>query len=206
VPSKLHAFWYSPLLPLLFYVSAIAIGMAMTIFESWHSSKAMGRALELPLLASLGRVLAVTMSVYLWIRFIDLGHRDALRLLSQNRMETWLFALEIALILVPTVLLYWRKIRLNPHALYFCAVSLVFGFVANRLNVATTGLEASAGVRYIPKWSEISITLSIIAVGFATFRAVAGFFPIFEEEHGHSPEARAIECREHEPEEMAVVR
>jgi Ni/Fe-hydrogenase subunit HybB-like protein len=206
VPSKLHAFWYSPLLPLLFYVSAIAIGMAMTIFESWHSSKAMGRALELPLLASLGRVLAVTMSVYLWIRFIDLGHRDALRLLTENRMETWLFGLETALIVVPTICLYWRRVRLNPHALYFCAVSLVFGFIANRLNVATTGLEASAGVRYIPKWSEISITLSIIAVGFATFRAVAGFFPIFEEEHGHATAAGANEYREQQPEEMVVVR
>src|SRR3954454_23983267 len=122
VPSKLYPLWYSPLLPLLFYVSAIAIGMAMTIFESWHSSRAFGRALELPLLASLGRVLAVTMSVYLWIRFLDLAHRDALRLLTQNRMETWLFALEIALMIVPTVLLFQRRVRLNPTALYACAV------------------------------------------------------------------------------------
>jgi Ni/Fe-hydrogenase subunit HybB-like protein len=184
VPSKLYPLWYSPLLPLLFYVSAIAVGMAMTIFESWHSSKAFGRALELPLLASLGRALAVAMSVYLWIRFLDLFHRDALKLLSQNRIETWLFALEIALMLVPTLLLFQRRVRLNPHALYFCAVAIVLGFVANRLNVATTGLEAGSGVHYIPKWSEISVTLSIIAVGFATFRIVAGYFPVFgEEEH-----------------------
>jgi Ni/Fe-hydrogenase subunit HybB-like protein len=205
VPSKLHAYWYSPLLPLLFYVSAIAIGMAMTIFESWHSSKAFGRALELPLLASLGRVLAVTMSVYLWIRFLDLGHRGALSLLKQNTMETWLFGLELTLIIVPTCLLYWRSVRLNPHALYFCAVSLVFGFIANRLNVATTGLEASAGVRYIPKWSEIAITLSIIAVGFAVFRAIAAYFPIFQEEHEH-PKARVLEFPERERREMAAAR
>ena len=49
------------MLPLLFYISAIAVGLAMTIFESWHSSRAFGRALELPLLASMGRVLAVLM-------------------------------------------------------------------------------------------------------------------------------------------------
>ena len=88
--------------------------MAMTIFESWHSSRAFGRALELPLLASLGRVLAVTMSVFLWIRFLDLCHRGALRLLSQNRIETWLFGLEMALMVVPTVLLFQRKVRLRP--------------------------------------------------------------------------------------------
>ena len=52
VPEKLYPLWYSPMLPLMFYVSAIAVGLAMTIFESWHSSRAFGRALELPLLAS----------------------------------------------------------------------------------------------------------------------------------------------------------
>ena len=83
----------------------------MTIFESWHSSRAFGRALELPLLASMGRVLAVVLSVYLWIRFLDLSHRHALALLAQNRIETWLFGLEIALMLVPTVLLYQSKVR-----------------------------------------------------------------------------------------------
>jgi Ni/Fe-hydrogenase subunit HybB-like protein len=200
VPSKLYQLWYSPLLPLLFYVSAIAIGMAMTIFESWHSSRAFGRALELPLLASLGRVLAVTMSVFLWIRFLDLAHRGALPLLRQNRIETWLFALEAALMLVPTVLLYRRKVRLSPGALYACAVMLVFGFIANRLNVATTGLEAGSGTRYIPKWSEIAVTLSIIAAGFAIFRVIAGYFPIFEA-HGqnHEPAPRQAESTEPEP-------
>src|SRR5665811_1317869 len=106
VPEKLYALWYTPILPLLFWVSAIAVGLAMTIFESWHSSRAFGRALELPLLASMGRVLAVVMSVYLWIRFLDLAHRDVLGLLRRNRIETWLFALEIGLMLVPTALLY----------------------------------------------------------------------------------------------------
>ncbi len=202
VPSKLYPLWYSPLLPLQFYVSAIAVGMAMTIFESWHSSRAFGRALELPLLASLGRVLAVTMSVVLWIRILDLVHRDALRLLSQNRVETWLFLLEMALMIVPTVLLYQRKVRLSPGALYACAVMVVFGFVANRLNVATTGLEAGSGTHYIPKWSEISITLSIIGVGFATFRGVAGYFPIFEPHTDKAP----VPAPEAEEEEAVAVK
>jgi Ni/Fe-hydrogenase subunit HybB-like protein len=201
VPSKLYPLWYTPLLPLLFYVSAIAVGMAMTIFESWHSSRAFGRALELPLLASLGRVLAVTMSVFLWIRFLDLFHRDALQLLSRNRIETWLFGLEIALMVIPTVLLYQRKIRLRPGGLYACAVMVLFGFVANRLNVATTGLEAGSGTHYLPKWSEIAVTLSIIAAGFAIFRGVAAYFPVFE---SHSDEHAPSELEETEADPVAV--
>jgi Ni/Fe-hydrogenase subunit HybB-like protein len=180
MPEKLYPLWYTPLLPLLFYISAIAVGIAMTIFESWHSSRAFGRALELPLLAGMARVLAVILSVYLWLRLIDLGHRDALRLLLRNRTETWLFLLEIALLLVPTVLLYQKRVRVRPGALYACAVMVVFGVIANRLNTGITGLEAGSGTHYIPKWSEVAITLSIVAVGFAAFRVVAQYFPVFE--------------------------
>ncbi len=200
VPSKLYPLWYTPILPLLFYISAIGVGLAMTIFESWHSSRAFGRALELPLLASLGRVLAVVMSVYLWIRFLDLAHRGAFSLLKQNREETWLFLLEMALMAVPTVLLYQSRIRRRPGALYACAVSLVFGFVANRLNVGITGLEAGSGTIYNPKWTEVTITLCIIAVGFFVFRVIAQYFPIFEaashEEEGNGmgeKEAETVE-------------
>ena len=201
VPEKLYPLWYTPILPLLFYVSAIAVGLAMTIFESWHSSRAFGRALELPLLASLARVLAVVLSVYLWVRFLDMSHRHVFGLLSQNRIETWLFALEIALMVVPTVLLYQSSIRLRPGALYACAVMVVFGFIANRLNVGTTGLEAGSGTHYIPKWSEVAVTLSIVAAGFAIFRMIAQYFPIFE---AHTHEQALAEMEESEEDPVAV--
>jgi Ni/Fe-hydrogenase subunit HybB-like protein len=180
VPEKMYPLWYSPTLPAMFYLSAIGVGLAMTIFESWHSSRAFGRALELPLLASMGRVLAVLMSVYLWLRFVDLARRDVLSLLLRNRMETWLFFLEIALMAVPTVLLFQKSIRMRPGALYACAVMLVFGFIANRLNVGVTALEAGSGMHYVPRWSEIAVTLSIVAAGFAIFRVIAQYFPVFE--------------------------
>ena len=47
MPNKLHPFWYSPLLPVFFFISAIAVGLAMMIFESSMSSKYFGRQLEL---------------------------------------------------------------------------------------------------------------------------------------------------------------
>jgi Ni/Fe-hydrogenase subunit HybB-like protein len=201
VPEKLYPLWYTPILPLLFYVSAIGVGLAMTIFESWHSSRAFGRALELPLLAGLARVLAVVMSVYLWIRFLDMSHRHVFGLLARNREETWLFLLEIALIAVPTVLLYQARIRQRPGALYACAVMVVFGFIANRLNVGITGLEAGSGTTYNPRWSEIAVTLSIVAMGFAIFRVIAHYFPIFE---APSHETEAKEMEESEAESIAV--
>src|SRR5512132_640239 len=61
--QKLHPFWYSPLLPVFFFLSAICVGLAMTIFESSLSSKHFGRQLELPILQELGRVLMVVLCV-----------------------------------------------------------------------------------------------------------------------------------------------
>src|ERR1035438_1137508 len=63
MPNKLHAFWYSPLLPVFFYISAIAVGLAMIIFESSMSSKYFGRELELPILRDMGRVLVVVLAI-----------------------------------------------------------------------------------------------------------------------------------------------
>ena len=72
VPEKLYPLWYSPLLPLFFFLSAIAVGLAMTIFESSMSSKHFGLQLELPVLQELGRVLVVVLGVYAILRFEDL--------------------------------------------------------------------------------------------------------------------------------------
>lgn len=192
VPQKLYPLWYTPLLPVLFYLSAIAVGLAMTIFESWHSSRAFGRRLELPLAAGLARVLAVLLMVVLFVRFLDLHHRGALVLLRENRTETWLFALEILLLAAPMFLLFRRRVRWNPGRLYAAAVMVIFGFIANRLNVSVTGMEAGSGVHYIPKWSEIAVTLSIVALGFAIFRVIAQKFPVFEEPRKERAAAEAV--------------
>ncbi len=176
-PNKLYPLWYSPMLPVFFFVSAVSVGLAMTIFESWHSSRAFGQELEWPLVQGLSRALAVVISVYLTMRLLDLLHRDAMGYLWIPRTETYLFWLETLLMFIPMVLLF--RGRLGPHGLYACAISVIFGFITDRLNVSITGMEASAGVVYIPRWSEIAVTLAIIALGFALFRFAAYEFPIF---------------------------
>lgn len=189
VPNKLYPLWYTPLLPLFFFLSALCVGLAMVIFESWHSSRAFGRQLELPLLASMGRVLAVLLSVYLVLRLLGLRHRGVLTLLQEARTETYLFGLEILLMAVPAMLLFRRHVRASATGLYVSAVMVIFGFVAHRLNVSVTGMEAAAGLTYIPRWTEVMVTLAIIALGFAIFRFAAKYLPIFEEEKAAAPRA-----------------
>lgn len=194
MPNKLHPFWYSPILPAFFFLSAIAVGLAMTIFESSMSSKYFGRALELSILQLLGRVLVVVLAVYAILRFEDLYHRQMLSQIFVNGYEQRLFWVEAFLILCPLVLLSIRKIRMSPQGLYLSAVMVVLGFIANRLNVSITGIEWSAGMHYMPKWTELAITGAIIAVGFAIFGLVAKYLPIFpeeQEEHTHAVPADA---------------
>ena len=181
VPEKLYGLWYTPLLPVLFFVSAVCAGLAMVIFASWQSNQAFGRNVPAELLEGIARVLAVMLLFYQSMRFVDLFRRDALRLLGENRMETWLFGLETALLVVPLLLLLRASNRSNPAALYLCSLMVLFGFVANRLNVSITGLEASQTTHYIPKWPEIMITLSLISIGFAIFRMAALHLPLFVE-------------------------
>ena len=69
------------------------------------------------------------------------------------------------------------------------AVLVVLGFITNRLNVSITGLESSAGMHYIPKWTELAITAAIIAGGFALFGLAAKYLPIFPAAEPHTPEA-----------------
>ena len=186
MPEKLHPLWYTPLLPVFFFVSAIAVGLAMTIFESSMSSKYFGRQLELPILKELGRVLVVVLCVYGILRFEDLLHRGVLKMLLQPGYEVYLFWLEISLsLLLPLLLLTQKKVRTTAQGLYVAAVLVVLGFITNRLNVSITGLESAAGMHYVPKWTEIAVTGAIIAAGFALFGLAVKYLPIFPAEESH---------------------
>ena len=194
VPTKLHGLWYTPMLPVLFFISAICVGLAMTIFESWHSARAFGKKLEWPLVQGLARVLAVGLTFYLAMRFMDLTKRHAWGLLATPGVETYLFLVEIALFLFPAILLFQPQVRNRPWGVYGSAVTVVLGFIANRLNVSITGMEAGSGVHYMPKWTEAVVTAAIIAAGFAIFRFAASNLPIFEENHARTPEVVELEA------------
>jgi Ni/Fe-hydrogenase subunit HybB-like protein len=180
VPEKLYPLWYTPYLPAMFFVSAIAAGCAMVIFESFLSARAFKRGLELPLLADVGKISVVALAVYATMRLVDLLSRGVLGLVLVPRTETYLWWAEIGLgVLLPMVLLRFRRMRENPRALFFGAVCVILGFVLNRMNVSITGMEASAGVRYFPSWIEIMVTVSIVTAGFIVFGAAARHLPVF---------------------------
>jgi Ni/Fe-hydrogenase subunit HybB-like protein len=187
MPSKLHPFWYSPALPFFFFGSAVAVGLAMTIFESTQSAKAFGRQLELPVLVTLGGALLIALWVNALLRFEDYFHRGLLRQIVTPSYEAYFLWLELTLtFVIPISMLSFKKVRLSPQLLYLASISTVLGFITNRLNIAVIGFETHVGHHYIPKWTEFSITLMIIAIGFALFGVAAKYLPIFGEEEKHA--------------------
>jgi Ni/Fe-hydrogenase subunit HybB-like protein len=185
MPSKLHPFWYSPALPFFFFGSAVAVGLAMTIFESTQSAKALGRHLELPVLIQLGGALLVALWVNALLRFEDYFHRDMLGQIIKPSYEAYFLWLELALsFVIPIAMLSFKKVRLSPNGLYLASVICLLGFITNRLNVSLIGFETYVGHHYMPKWTEFSVTLMIIAMGFALFGVAVKYLPIFpQEEH-----------------------
>jgi Ni/Fe-hydrogenase subunit HybB-like protein len=190
VPSKLHPFWYSPALPFFFFISAIAVGLSMTIFESSLSSRVFHRELELPVLRELGRALLIVLCVYSVIKLEDLIHRGQFFNIFKPSYEAKFLWLELAMsMVIPITMLAFKAIRNSPKGLYWASICTLLGFVTNRLNVSITGIEASAGMKYIPKWTEYSITLSIIAMGFFIFAMAVKYLPVFPDEHEAEPVA-----------------
>jgi Ni/Fe-hydrogenase subunit HybB-like protein len=140
----------------------------------------------------MARLLAVLATAYLVMRFLDLARRGALGRALEATPEAGFFWLETALLAVPAALLYFARVRANPKALYGCAVLVIFGFITHRLNVSVTGMDGASGVHYVPKWTEVVVTLAIVALGFALFRAAVQYLPIFEQgEQEREAEQRA---------------
>lgn len=180
VPNKLHGLWYTPFLPVLFWLSAISVGLAMTIFESYLSNRAYGVSLHQPLLQKLGKALAVVLAVYLTARIATLALAGNLGLILEGSTESLLFALEVLFgVIVPMVMLSMRKVRENRAALFYAAFLVVIGLVLNRMNVGITGMQRSAAVTYIPSFLEASISVAFVAGGLAVFGFVARHFPVF---------------------------
>jgi Ni/Fe-hydrogenase subunit HybB-like protein len=194
MPAKLHPLWYSPLLPVLFWLSAVAAGLAMVIFESGMSARAFGRALEFDLLQGVSKAMAVFLGLYLALRFIDLNARGSLgaafRFSGPGSFEAAMFWLETALLALPMALVALPRVRSRPQALFASSILVVGGFLVNRLDVSTTGFDASSGVRYFPSWAEIAITMSVVVVGMIAFRLAVRHLPIYEEREHDMATAR----------------
>lgn len=187
VPSKLSQIWYTPLLPIMFFLSAVAVGPAMVIVESTLSSKAFGRGLEKDLLAGLGKAASVALFLYIAVRIGDLIVRGAWTRLLTPTFTSGAFWIEIVMVLLAAVLLATRSVREDATGRFWAALLAVVAVVVNRFNVGMIGMWAYTGPTYFPTLPEIIVSISVVLAGVVAFGVIAKIFPVFAEEtHEHS--------------------
>lgn len=183
VPEKLHPLWYTPLLPVLFFVSALAVAPAMVILEALLSARAYRRQPEVELLSELASVIPVILGIYLLLKLYALGTGGSIPWTFTGRVESVMYWLEILLgVALPAFLLAIPEIRRSVQGLLWSSALVVAGVLLNRLNVAVIGMWASAGTRYLPSWMEVSITAGIVALGIFLYTLAVEHLPIFPEQ------------------------
>ena len=197
VPGKLHPLWYSSLLPIHFYVSCIAAGLSMIIFESYLIARSCTKedgfcntGLKLNILSGAAFVVWIALIAGLLLKIYDFVSNDKLIYLTIPSMETSLFYLEIILgTLIPIYLLSYKKFRADKKWLYIISILVISGLILNRLNVSITGLVASSGINYFPSFDEISITMMLVVIAVIVFRLIAKNFSVFISEESEVPES-----------------
>lgn len=182
-PTKLHALWYTPLLPVLFLLSAIMVGFPMVIVESLIASKSFGQEPEMELLTPLARLIPWFLLVYGVFRFGDLiARRGIVHFLdAQYPYLTIAIIVELTVgIILPFYLLLQEQIRRSPGWLMFSALLVIIGVVLNRINVFITGyIPPYATKMYFPSIGEIAVTIGLVCTIMFLYRIMVTFFPIF---------------------------
>ncbi len=188
MPGKLHPLWWTPMLPVLFFVSAVAVGPAMVTVENIISGRLAHHKPQVDLLAELGKYSGLVLIFYLVLRLGSLTSHGVWEYAFQPRWITMSFWLEILLgSVVPIILFSIPTLRSKLSVVVTAASLTVFGIILNRLNVSIFGLLDYTGLVYMPTLREISVTITLVTIGVASFALAARYLNVFSEHHEPQP-------------------
>jgi len=182
IPHKINVLWWSDQLPLLFLFSAMMAGPALAILEYLAAARWLGFEPRMDMLASLARIEAWIVGLFLAFQVGDLvarGAVDAMLSWSWFALSLWV---EVGLgLLLPLVLLILPEVRQSRGGLATACSLIVAGVLLHRLNVTVIGLRVRHWETYYPSLGEIGITLGITAGAIFVFGVLARILPIHEE-------------------------
>lgn len=188
VPTKLHPLWYSPYIPIFFFVSAVAAGISVIIVESMLSHRAFSGRVAISheqldaITVGLAKAGAIVLATYFAIKVLGIALGNHWDLLP-TPMGLWFLVELLGFVLLPCFLfaIGFREKRIA--LIRFSAVLTVIGIVLNRLNITQVAMNWQLPIeeRYIPHWMEIGITVSLVTGGVVVFRWVVNRMPILHE-------------------------
>lgn len=177
---KMHPLWQTPILPLLFLISAVAVGLPMIIFESLAASRSLGLNSEMSVLSRLGKMVAPLLGIYLSVKLIDMVIRGTYVYLTEMNTQSVMFVIEIVVgVIIPLRMLFSEKVLKSKLWLFVAASLVVVGVMLNRINCFLIAYSAPYALdSYFPSFGEISVTVGFISILVLLYRALVMFLPI----------------------------
>ena len=178
--AKMHPLWFTPILPLLFLLSAIAVGLPMVIFESTLAARSFKLKPETEILGKLGGMVAPILGVYLAFKLGDMVIRETFVYLTEFSTASVMWTIEVLVGIVIPLRMFLSPSVLKSPALTFTAAALVvFGGALNRINNFIVAYTPPYAVHaYFPSIGEISVTVGLIALLTLMYRAYVMIFPV----------------------------
>lgn len=182
MPHRVHPLWYSPLIPLLFFLSAIGLGLMVVTFEGLVSHTLYLRGPQAELYEKLGNMARWVLGVVFVLRIADLIVRGQSSFLFVWDWRTLVFWLEVSLsAIVPILLLSVPSLRGSLRGQWIISTMVIVGIVWNRMNVGGfTHIDRGAGF-YVPAWTEVVMSIGIVAAFGLVFLFSVERFNIWEE-------------------------
>ena len=189
-PTKVHPLWFSASYNWIhFFCSAIFAGLSMVIVSStickhflrWRcDSRFLGSVDDLTV--KLGKGCAYAMITYLVIKMIGVAHDNDWAYLFTGWGQYFLLELGVGVFLPMLLFAFGIKHR-SANLVRFAAFNAVLGIIWNRLNVALICFNWRM-YQEIPRWQELWITLTILAVYFVVYRFILYRLPILYQWQG----------------------
>jgi Ni/Fe-hydrogenase subunit HybB-like protein len=179
-PTKLHPLWYTPILPLLFLSSAIAVGYPMVVFETTLATTSLKLDPEMRVLSPLTRITIFLLGAYLALKLGDMVIRGTYVHLLEGTAQTNAFLVEMILgVIVPWVMLLSPAVRRSRRWLFVACTLIVGGVLLNRVNVFVVGYRPPVSENYyFPSVTEILITVGFIAGLMFLYRFLVTYLPV----------------------------
>ena len=179
-PSKMHPLYSSQLSPVLFLTSAMAVGLAMVIFESLIAARSFDRKAEMHMLTPLARILPFLLGVYIAVRIADMFWRGAQAFLLDGTAAAIMFWIEFgALTVVPFFMFMSSDIRRSPRGLFLAATMYIVGILLNRCTVFFIAYRPLyADTPYLPAVSEFALTIGLVCAIALVYRLAVTFLPV----------------------------
>jgi Ni/Fe-hydrogenase subunit HybB-like protein len=178
-PFRVHPLWYSPIIYVLFFTSAVGLGLMMVTLESLLSAWYFGHKARPELLSGLGRAASIVLFVYVALRLGDLLVRGKLGYAFNGSWQSALFFFELLVsALLPAVLLSFRRIRTSVAGLGACSALAVLGMVGYRFDICIVTFTRPDSLPYVPSWMEIAVSAGIIAGAILIFTWVTENFRV----------------------------